>query len=119
MRAVRSGFQLRVCLSTDEEWMIFDLDHFYDTAVRGDTNERHSLFNQYIPVIIINLITMSVAFMDFLRAIQLVGFACLIQLTWLGTETERTADIGHTVLVRHQVDDRMVCLRIDLCTVGI
>ena len=34
MWAVWSGFQFRVCLGGDEEWMIFDLDHFYNSAIR-------------------------------------------------------------------------------------
>ena len=34
MWAVWTGLQFRVCLGGNKEWMIFDLDHLYDSAIR-------------------------------------------------------------------------------------
>ena len=87
MWAVRSGFQLRVCLGCDEEWVILQLDHLYDTSIRGQTGENHAMAGQDRTEIIIDLVPMAVTFMDQFLAIQFVSFGSLIQHTWEGTKT--------------------------------
>ena len=69
MRTVRSGFQLRMCLSGNEPWMRRDFYHLYDPAVRRKSAQRHSVCFQYFTVIVIYFIAVTVTFMDLFCAI--------------------------------------------------
>ena len=62
---------------------------------------------------------MSVSLMDHLLAVQLISLGGLVQNTWVRAETECTADILDAILLRHQMDNRMCGLRIQLNTVCI
>ena len=77
MWAIWSGFQFRVCLGGDEEWMIFDLDHFYNSAIRRQTGKSKTMVSQDLAVIIIDFITMSVTFCDLICTIKLKAFVVL------------------------------------------
>ena len=86
MRPVGSGFQLRMTLSGQEEGMAFELNHFYDASVRGYTGKGQAGFCQDIPIVIIDFVAMSVAFVDGVLSVKLEGPGGLVQDTGIGAQ---------------------------------
>ena len=62
---------------------------------------------------------MTVTLGNLRRAIEGVGLRTVTQYARVCAETHRTAEIGDALLLRHQVDDRMLRVRIELRRVGI
>ena len=62
---------------------------------------------------------MSVTFFDDFLAVKRIGFGVFIKDAFVCTETKGTAEICHIVLIRHNMDDRMCCVWIQLGTVCI
>ena len=84
MRAVRSGFQLRMRLGGNEERMIRDLDHLHDSAVRGNAGEHHAVIAQCLPVIVVDLVAVSVALGEDFLAGQGLSLGSVILDTGVG-----------------------------------
>ena len=86
MWTVRSGFQLRMRLGGNEERMIRDLDHLHDSAVRGNAGEHHAVIAQCLPVIVVDLVAVSVALVDDFLAVKGISLGILIQDTGVGAQ---------------------------------
>ena len=69
---------------------------------------------QDFPVIVVDFVAVAVALFDFFFAIKTKGFRRFIEEAGTGTESECSADIFHTVLVREQCDHRMRRLWVQL-----
>lgn len=69
MRSVWTGLQLRMSLCGNEERMILQLNHLNDAAVRGKAGECQSIVGQDTAEVIVDLIAMSVALVNFLSSI--------------------------------------------------
>ena len=78
MWTVRSGFEFRMSLCCKEPRMIRNLDHFYDSSIRGSTTEFHAAFGKCCTEIVVNLVTMMMSFVNFLGTVKLAGFRCWI-----------------------------------------
>ncbi len=119
MRAVRSGFQLRMRLGGNEERMIGISIISTILPSGGNAGEHHAVIAQRLSVIVVDLVAVSVALMDDFLANRGHKPGVLIQNTGVGAKRKGSADIFHTVLIGHQVDDRMCRLRIQLDAVGV
>ena len=86
MRTIWSGFQLRMRLGGNEERMIRDLDHLHDSAVRGNAGEHHAVIAQCLPVIVVDLVAVSVALVDDFLAVKGISLGILIQDTGVGAQ---------------------------------
>ena len=64
MRSVRAGLELRMRLGRNEEWMGWQLAHFHDPSVRGDTGKPQSAFHENGTVVVVYFIAVSVSFVD-------------------------------------------------------
>ena len=85
MRTVRTGFELRMCRS-DKEWMIRKLYHLHNTSVRRNAGEHHAVFGQHFAIIVVKLITMTMALLDRLLAVKPVSERRFIQHTRIRTK---------------------------------
>ena len=108
-----------MCLDPHIERVIRELDHLNDMSVRGLSGEHHAVRCKVITVVIVDLKTMSVALVDHICSVEGICFRLFIKDTRIGAETKRSAKVLHAVLIRHQIDNRMGCLRIQLGTVCI
>ena len=107
MRPVGPGFQFRMGLGRDKEGMLRQLAHLHDASVRGQSRQLHALFRKHCAVIVVDFLAVPVPLMDRLLSVQRIGFGRLVQYAGIRTEAQRPADIFHTVLIRHQGDNRM------------
>lgn len=73
MRTVRSGFEFRMCLCRDEEWMIFQFDHFYNAAVRRFSGEYHAVLLKGFAVHVVDLVSVSVSLFNMVSAVEFAG----------------------------------------------
>ena len=69
MRAVRAGFELRVCLGCNKPRMIRLLDHLQDMSVGGETAKTHAVLREDRAVVIVDLVTVAMALVDRFRSI--------------------------------------------------
>ena len=76
-----------MCLGCHEPWVVRELDHLNNAAIRGNTGEHHAVFLEHVAVIVIDLVTVTVTFMNGLRAIKRIGLGLFIQDTRVGTKT--------------------------------
>ncbi len=77
------------------------------------------MFGQDRAVIIIDLVTMTMTLFDLFTFVQCICFRMFIQYTGTGTKPQSSADILHSVLIRHQGDDRIRRIGIQFHTVCI
>ena len=64
------GFQLWMRLCGNKPRVLRDLYHLYDTVVRGKSAQSHAAFFQIVPVIIVHLIAVAVAFLDLFFSVE-------------------------------------------------
>ena len=119
MAFVWPGFEFRVGLGCDEPRMGIQLDHFHDAAIRRYAAEAHAVFNQFLAIVIVDLVTMTVTFINFTGAVELISFGIRVKNTFVSAKSQSTAQICNSVLVRHNVNEWMCRCRIQLGAVGI
>ena len=73
-------------LGGNEERMIRDLDHLHDSAVRGNAGKHHAVIAQRLSVIVVDLVTVSVALMDDFFTVKGISLGILIQDTGVGAQ---------------------------------
>lgn len=112
MAFIRTGFEFRVGLGCDEPRMGIQFDHFNNSAVRGNTAEAHTVFDQFLAIVVINFIAVTMALFNFTGAVELVGFGIRVENTFVSAESQSAAQISDSVLIRHNMDKRMGCRRI-------
>ena len=86
VRAVGPGFQLRMALGSDKERMVRKLDHLNDPSVRRNSGEQHAVVTQYLTVIVIYLVAVTVALMDDFLAVQGIGSGGFVQNAGVGAQ---------------------------------
>ena len=74
VRTRRAGFEFRVRLRSDEPRVVAQLHHFHDVLVRGDAADVHPRVLQRLAVVVVDLITMAVPFVDELLLICRIRF---------------------------------------------
>ena len=73
MRLIGTGLQFRMGLGGHEPGMIGKLDHLHDPPVWRQSGQEQPVGGQDLPVIVIDLIPVSVALVDGLAAIECVS----------------------------------------------
>ena len=119
MGMIGSGAQFRMGLRADEEGMILQLDHFHDPVVRRGPGDDHAGFFELLAIVIVHFPAMTVALRDYGLPVEVVRVCSVLKDAGVCTEAHGAAKIRNIFLVRHQVDDRMLCGRLKLCTVSI
>ena len=77
------------------------------------------MFAEGVPVIVVYFVAVTVPFVNGFLFVQLVCLGRFIQDTGVGTKAQCTADIFYSVLIRHQGNDRMGGVGVQLNTVGV
>ena len=95
------------------------LYNFHKTAIRQRTAENKSLANDFLAEGIVELVAMAMALIDKLGVIGLAGQRIRINLARIQTKAHRAAHVLDIKLLRHEVDNRMRAVRIELGAVGI
>ena len=119
MGAVWPGFQLWMGLSGDKPGVGRNLDHLHDPSVRGKSGKLHAMGGQVIPEIIVDLIAMAVPFLDLICPVQFICLGSFVQDTRISAEPQSSADVLNANLIRHDVDDWVQGIRLQLSAVGI
>ena len=69
------------------KWMIFDFDHLYDMSVRGSSRDHHALCRQFFTKCVVDLIAMSVTFLDLFLSKQLQCFGIICKNTGITSKS--------------------------------
>ena len=94
--------------------MILQLDQFHQGTIRRGATKDKILGLKLLAVGVVKLVTMPVAFIDFLGAVQLGGLAAGRQFAGLCAQAHGAAHVGDVLLFVEQGDDEVGCLRIKL-----
>ena len=114
MWAVGTTLELRVSLCTNPERVICHLNEFDKSLVGRGATANKACFFKARAIVVVELITMAMALADNSLAICGGNFCTWFKLRLIGTETHRSAHVGHITLVDHQVDNRVLRCRIEL-----
>ena len=87
MSSVRSGLKLRVILYTQIEPVTRNLHFFNKRIIRSSTCKARTALYKSFPVVVINFVSVSVTFLDFIFAIALVKEAVRSDLTRVCTKS--------------------------------
>lgn len=112
MRPIGSRFELRMKLAANKPWMVRQFNHFDDLMIWGEPAQHHPAGYQNIPVMIINLITMTVPFMNKRRLIGRIGARVLMKDAGIQPQPHGSVRFFKARLIWHQVNDRVFCIRI-------
>jgi len=75
-----------VGLGGDEPGMARKFYHLHDAVVWRQTGELHAVFGQGIAEVVVDLVAVSVALVDGLCAVQLIGEGVFIQNAGIGAQ---------------------------------
>ena len=91
---------------------------FHQTVVRGNTAQQQTVLGQHIPVLIVELVTVAVTFINQRLVIGFFRQGVRINLAGIKTQPHGSALVLNIHLIRHQVDD---CgyVRLELTAVGV
>ena len=114
VRPVRSGLELRVILDTKIELVARNLHLLNERIVRCGSCKTRAALKELCPVVVINLVSVSVAFLYLITAVALIKKAVRSDLTGVCTQTERAALVDRVALAGHKVDHLVCALLVEL-----
>ena len=106
-------------LGRQEKWVGFQFNHFYDASVRRKTRESQAGALELLSVCVVDFIAVAVPFLNDRFAVKRIGFRGFIKDAGVGAQAQGSADVGHAVLIRHQMDHGVGGIRIQFCAVGV
>src|SRR5260221_2760303 len=92
--AARGRREFRVELAADEPRMRRQLDHLAQLLALGDAGNAQALVLQALQVLVVDLVPVSVALVDHVRAVDLAREAPGLERSALGAQTHRPAETG-------------------------
>src|SRR5262249_28122111 len=95
-----------------------ELDDFNQATVRRQTAQHQPLRHQLFAIGIVEFVAMPMAFTDFIHAVHLVRKRSFPQLAEVTPQTHRATFRTHTMLMVHEMDDRMGRPFVELCAIG-
>ena len=118
MRTVGPGFELGVELGPQHEGMIRQLGDLHQAVIRGKAAEDHPGTAQDVPVRVVELEAVAVTLVNQVHAVGPVGFRPGDEFTRVRAQAHRSPHFLDGPLVRHQVDDGVFRVGIELGAVG-
>ena len=107
MGSVWPAFKFRMVLDTHIKRFIFQLYGFHQMPVGRRAGYLHAIGLKILSVVIVELITMAVAFRDFRYSVSLFQSAVRRDHTGISSQTHGSALWQIPLLIRHQIDDQM------------
>src|SRR6185295_2336573 len=107
MGTVRARAILRMELCGQKPGMVFQFDDFDQAAVRGKPAQPQPLCRQLLAVRVVEFEAVPMPLTNFIHPVHLVGERALAEPAEIASEPHRPALVAQTLLVVHQVDDRM------------
>ena len=114
MRTVRAALELGMELNADEERMIAQLHRLHDSIVRRGSGEYESDAGEPVAIIVAELITVTVTFMNQRLPIAPVEKRIFVYLTGITTQAHRSAHLNARILIRHKIDHLMGAVLVKL-----
>ena len=105
-------------LAGDEKRVLGQLDDLHQLAVGCVAAENEIRFLEALAIRIVELVSVTVALVDYKGAVQARRFGGHHQLARLGAEAHRAAFLGHSGLLVQHGDDRVRCVGVKLSRVG-
>ena len=103
-----AALKLRMELTSNHEWMIFDLDDLHESSCRPLTGEHETFVFEFLAEVIVELITMTVALADLSGTVCGVGLRALLELALELSQTQRSSHATTFVLIWQEVHDVFV-----------
>ena len=105
MSLIRSGLEFGVVLNTDEKRTVGKLDSLNKSAVGGLAGKDKTVFGEYIAIIVVEFITVTVSFGNFIRAVATLHGCALGNYAGICAETECAALVNVFTLTGHEVNN--------------
>ena len=86
MALIWPGFKFRVSLGGHEPRMGIQFDHLDNPSIRRYTGESHSVFNELLTVIVVDLLAVTMAFINFPGTVKPISFGIRIKNTFIGAK---------------------------------
>ena len=106
-------------LACHEKPVLGQLHRLHDAPVGRGAADAHARALHRFPVIVVELIAVAVAFVDQLLPIALPHFGALSYLTGIAAQAQGAALIHRLVLVRHEIDDLVQPILVELAGIGV
>src|SRR5712691_92906 len=119
MRTHRPGLELRMELAADEPGMIGQLDHLDQRAVRREPRAPHAELGEHVAIGVRDLVAVAVPLAHLRRPVDLRRARGGPQPAGIGPEPHRAAHLLDTLLRAHQVNHRVLALRLELARIGV
>ena len=104
MCIVWTGFKLWMSLCTNEEWMVLHFNTFHKATIWRCTRDNKTSISQLLTVFIIELITMTMPFINQIFTIGFMSFCSCFYFARIDTKTHCAAFFIYINLITHQVD---------------
>ena len=101
-------------LGTDKPLQCGNLNNFHQVRFGVYTHTLHTCCFVGILEAVVELVAVTVTFLDMLGTICLVCLAAFLQNSFVGTQTHGSTHIGDGLLLFHDVDDIVRCLFVHL-----
>ena len=118
MCIIWTGFKFWMRLCTDEEWVIFHFHTFHKTTIWRCTGDNKTSISQLLTVFIVELITVTMTFIDKVFPIHFTSFCTRFYFTWVNTKAHCAAFFIYINLVTHQIDHFIFSVFIEFARSG-
>ena len=106
-------------LRADVPALALQLDHLGQAALGVDTGNNHASVLKLLAVLVVELKAVAMALLDVGHAIGFGDLGARLDGAGIGAQSHRAAQVGHRLLVLHQVDDVVRRLGVHLGAVGV
>src|SRR3989338_7991353 len=110
----RLGFKFRMKLAAQKVWVIGKLNHFHEISLRTNPGNYKTGALQFLKIGVVELISVAVAFRNFLLAISLMGVSTLFDYAWIRPKSHRRPFSRNRLLLLHDIYDGMGRLLVEL-----
>src|SRR3990172_1578846 len=110
--------ELGVELPAYEPGVIRQLDHLDQSVIRREAGQSHSVLFQDLPILVVDLKPVSMPLADLIGAVRLVSHGGDDDTARIGPEPHGSSQVGDAALLRHQIDDRVRAVGIELAAIG-
>ena len=117
MRLVVAALELGVILHADVEIVFGHLDGLYDMSVRRGAAYDQAAVRQKLAVVVVELITVTMPLVDQGLCIALLEQRTRHYFAGIGAEAHRAAFVDRRILIRHEVDDLVRAVLVELAAV--
>src|SRR5574341_330129 len=118
VRPLGTRLELGVELPAYEPGVIRQLDHLDQSVIRREAGQSHSVLFQDLPILVVDLIPVSMPLADLIGAVRLVSQGGDDDTARIGPEPHGSSQVSDAALLRHQIDDRVRAVGFELAAIG-